>query len=142
MNRDLKRRVRTVSGISNHRPVVQNDIRQAARLVALFDHKKKLFAPEGDTAETPPKDLDGLVSRSQNPVLEGIVEYFVEESNAEEEELLGVNSQTSDDLKFPLEVDKQLLDFLDRLLIYLRVVHSVDFYNQCEYTSEDTMPNR
>lgn len=31
---------------------------------------------------------------------------------------------------------------LDRLLFYLRVVHSVDFYNHSEYPNEDEMPNR
>lgn len=31
---------------------------------------------------------------------------------------------------------------LDRLLMYLRVVHSVDYYNHCEYPNEDEMPNR
>lgn len=47
VNRDLRRRVRTVNGIAHHRPVVQNDIRQAARLIALYDHKRRLFV-EGD----------------------------------------------------------------------------------------------
>lgn len=31
---------------------------------------------------------------------------------------------------------------LDRLLLYLRIVHSIDYYNTCEYPSEDEMPNR
>lgn len=31
---------------------------------------------------------------------------------------------------------------LDRLLLYLRLVHSIDYYNACEYPSEDEMPNR
>lgn len=31
---------------------------------------------------------------------------------------------------------------LDRLILYLRVVHSIDYYNTCEYPSEDEMPNR
>lgn len=31
---------------------------------------------------------------------------------------------------------------LDRLLLYLRLVHSVDFYNFCEYPAEDEMPHR
>lgn len=26
--------------------------------------------------------------------------------------------------------------------MYLRVVHSVDYYNHCEYPNEDEMPNR
>jgi len=140
VNRDLRRRVRTVNGISHHRPIVQNDIRQAARLIALYDQKRKLFA-EGEQKENA-KNLDALVSRSSNPILKGIFEYFVEESNAEEEELLGVTKQAGEDLKFPLEVDKSLIKFLDKLLVYLRVVHSVDYYNHVEYTNEDSMPNR
>lgn len=36
----------------------------------------------------------------------------------------------------------QRLQVLDRLLVYLRVVHSVDYYNHSEYASEDEMPNR
>lgn len=26
--------------------------------------------------------------------------------------------------------------------MYLRIVHSVDYYNHCEYPNEDEMPNR
>lgn len=88
------------------------------------------------------KDLDALVRRNKNPALEGVFEYFVEESNAEEEELLGGAKQDGEDLKFPMEVDKGLLAYLDKLLLYLRVVHSVDYYNHVEYSSEDNMPNR
>merc|ERR1712083_1271219 len=35
-----------------------------------------------------------------------------------------------------------LLKVLDRLLFYLRIVHSVDYYNHSEYPNEDEMPNR
>jgi hypothetical protein len=31
---------------------------------------------------------------------------------------------------------------LDRMILYLRIVHSVDFYNHSEYPNEDEMPNR
>lgn len=31
---------------------------------------------------------------------------------------------------------------MDRLILYLRVVHSVDYYNCSEYSQEDSMPNR
>lgn len=34
------------------------------------------------------------------------------------------------------------LQVLDRLILYLRIVHSVDYYNHCEYPNEDEMPNR
>ncbi|MBN3318401.1 SRRTB protein, partial [Atractosteus spatula] len=35
-----------------------------------------------------------------------------------------------------------IMQVLDRLLLYLRIVHSIDYYNTCEYPSEDEMPNR
>lgn len=31
---------------------------------------------------------------------------------------------------------------LDKIILYLRIVHSVDYYNHCEYPNEDEMPNR
>lgn len=39
INRDLARRVRTVNGITAHKQVAQNDLRQAAKLTALYDKK-------------------------------------------------------------------------------------------------------
>jgi hypothetical protein len=30
----------------------------------------------------------------------------------------------------------------DRLILYLRIVHSVDYYSHSEYPNEDEMPNR
>ena len=38
--------------------------------------------------------------------------------------------------------DEDLIKVLDRLLFYLRFVHSVDYYNHAEYPFEDEMPNR
>ena len=35
-----------------------------------------------------------------------------------------------------------MVKVLDKLLFYLRIVHSVDFYNHSEYPNEDEMPNR
>merc|ERR1719282_1990672 len=32
--------------------------------------------------------------------------------------------------------------YLDTLLIYLRLVHSIDFYNYHQYSNEDQMPNK
>lgn len=35
-----------------------------------------------------------------------------------------------------------VLQILDKLLLYLRMVHSVDYYNGSQYVHEDEMPNR
>ena len=38
--------------------------------------------------------------------------------------------------------DEELVQVLDKMILYLRIVHSVDFYNHSEYPNEDEMPNR
>ncbi|XP_036967054.1 serrate RNA effector molecule homolog [Acanthopagrus latus] len=136
VNRDLCRRVRTVNGLTHHRPVVRNDIRLSARLVHSLDQKGELWAGQMET----------------NPVLKNITDYLIEEVSAEEEELTGAsggNGDVAGDAKDPasssdvtVETDDKLLKVLDRLLLYLRLVHSVDYYNFCEYPAEDEMPHR
>jgi len=82
-----------------------------------------------------------------NPLLINITDYLVDETNAEEEELLSSNkkqssSSTSNTNQFDIDLDRQYAQALDKLIIYLRLVHSIDFYNASEYHQEDSMPNR
>lgn len=74
---------------------------------------------------------------SKNPVLHKITEHLIEEASTEEEELLGLEASESSE-----QADPELMRVLDRLVLYLRIVHSVDYYNHCEYPYEDEMPNR
>ncbi|XP_074479775.1 serrate RNA effector molecule homolog isoform X2 [Sebastes fasciatus] len=131
VNRDLCRRVRTVNGLTHHKPVVRNDIRLSARLVHSLDQRGELWAGQMET----------------NPVLKNITDYLIEEVSAEEEELIGSSGGNVDDAPasssdVAVETDDKLLKVLDRLLLYLRLVHSVDYYNFCEYPAEDEMPHR
>uniref|UniRef100_A0A8P4GG85 Serrate RNA effector molecule homolog n=1 Tax=Dicentrarchus labrax TaxID=13489 RepID=A0A8P4GG85_DICLA len=138
VNRDLCRRVRTVNGLTHHKPVVRNDIRLSARLVHSLDQKGELWVGQVRSTD------------STNPVLKNITDYLIEEVSAEEEELTGASGGgDSGDAKDPasssevtVETDEKLLKVLDRLLLYLRLVHSVDYYNFCEYPAEDEMPHR
>lgn len=85
----------------------------------------------------------GFGFTSKNPVLHNITDFLIEEASAEEEELLGIsneNSKTNEGES--IERDPQLISVLDSIILYLRIVHSVDFYNHCEYPYEDEMPNR
>ena len=41
-----------------------------------------------------------------------------------------------------LEKDIEFQTVLDRLVLYLRLVHSFDFYSGVEYPNEDEMPHR
>ena len=42
----------------------------------------------------------------------------------------------------PPEIDEGLVKLLDKLVLYLRIVHSLDYYSGAEYLYEDDMPNR
>ena len=81
---------------------------------------------------------------SNNPVLHNITDYLIEEASAEEEELLGLepSSDTVQDVTSTVERDDTLISVLDRIILYLRIVHSIDYYNHCDYPNEDEMPNR
>uniref|UniRef100_A0A1I7ZBG3 Serrate RNA effector molecule homolog n=1 Tax=Steinernema glaseri TaxID=37863 RepID=A0A1I7ZBG3_9BILA len=142
VNRDLTRRVRTTNGITCHRAVMLNDLMQAAMLVASCDRRAGLYCEE-NAPQLTKADLEKAVAQSKNPLMRNITEMLVDEGSAEEDELLGLNEPgKEDERKVPLVRDAKLGAFLDKLIIYLRLVHSIDFYNHGEYPFEDSMPNR
>ncbi|XP_032570765.1 serrate RNA effector molecule homolog isoform X2 [Drosophila sechellia] len=150
VNRDLSRRVRPANGITAHKQVVRSDIKLCAKIALNLDEKFRLWAevPKDDpnSARANESSENGSGStygfNSQNPVLQNITDYLIEEASAEEEELLGLTGENKDTEGEPIERDEQLISVLDRLVLYLRIVHSVDYYNHCEYPYEDEMPNR
>ncbi|XP_045110234.1 serrate RNA effector molecule homolog isoform X2 [Portunus trituberculatus] len=145
VNRDLSRRIRTVNGITSHRSVVRADIKLSAKIIQNLDSRWGLWAEEAAAILENP--LLSLTS-SSNPVLRNITDYLIEEASAEEEELLGGNSggggggSEEKGEGEAIEREPSLIKVLDRLLLYLRIVHSVDYYNHSEYPNEDEMPNR
>ncbi|KHN86405.1 Serrate RNA effector molecule -like protein [Toxocara canis] len=145
INRDLARRVRTVNGVTAHKQVAQNDLRQAAKLTALYDKKAGLYQPsEEDQQQTASEYEMDPVGRSRNPLLKNLTDFLIEEASAEEEELLGISNggSSEEDQKVAFQRDDALIAKLDRIVVYLRIVHSIDFYNHGEYPNEDVMPNR
>ncbi|KAM3823546.1 serrate RNA effector molecule homolog isoform 3-T3 [Vipera latastei] len=145
VNRDLTRRVRNVNGITQHKQILRNDIKLAAKLIHALDGRTRLWgAGEEAQLPTPVSNLP-----SQNPILKNITDYLIEEVSAEEEELLGRSGEPSEEApkegnpaEITVERDEKLVKVLDKLLLYLRIVHSVDYYNTSEYLNEDEMPNR
>ncbi|XP_066578338.1 serrate RNA effector molecule homolog isoform X2 [Amia ocellicauda] len=141
VNRDLARRVRNVNGITQHKQVLRNDIKLAAKLIHALDERERLWAGAPHTQPELP---------AQNPILKNITDYLIEEVSAEEEELLGSaggtepeeGSKEGNPAEITVERDDKLVKVLDRLLLYLRIVHSIDYYNTCDYPNEDEMPNR
>lgn len=57
VNRDLARRVRNVNGITQHKQVLRNDIKLAAKLIHALDEKVDLwtkFQEEGQSSKVDP----------------------------------------------------------------------------------------
>lgn len=141
INRELSRRIRSVNGIASQRAVVRADIRHAAKIVYNLDRSRGLWLPTADD-NTNAQEERPQFSDSRNPLLHNITDYLIEEADAEEEELLGSESDQANDSGQGIERDEQLIKVLDRILLYLRIVHSLDYYNHTDYPQEDEMPNR
>jgi len=145
VNRDLSRRVRTINGITVDRKVVRHNIKLAAKVVQNLDQKWGLWQkPQENRDADDAKASSDMGIVSNNPILNNITDYMIEEASAEEEELLGKNEDDVEEGEEGNKVvkDDELTRVLDKLLFYLRIVHSVDFYNHSEYPNEDEMPNR
>ncbi|KAL3285137.1 hypothetical protein HHI36_019260 [Cryptolaemus montrouzieri] len=144
VNRDLSRRIRVINGIMAHKQIVRSDINIASRVVLHMDGKAGLWSEEEEGKEKE-KGKDDLLSfglKSNNPVLHNITDYLIEEASAEEDELLGLEPCSENQESTIVDRDDMLINVLDKIILYLRVVHSIDYYNHCEYPNEDEMPNR
>ncbi|NWY22966.1 SRRT protein, partial [Aphelocoma coerulescens] len=141
VNRDLTRRVRNVSGLTQHRPIVRHDIKLAARLVQALDARARLWSPPGTgtAGQDPPGDSgDAHGDTEPPPATEPGVRGPWGRCGATGGVLSGGTGVVSASWMSP--GCPQYV--LDRLLLYLRIVHSVDYYNTSEYPNEDEMPNR
>lgn len=127
VNRDLSRRVRPVNGITAHKTISKNDIKLCAKIAHSLDEKSGLW--KDMIFEQEEKKTFGL--QSKNPVLKNITDYLIEEADAEEEELLGLSGENKEEVEGEfLDRDPELISVLDRIIFYLRIVHSVDFYSE------------
>ncbi|KAK6619508.1 hypothetical protein RUM43_012265 [Polyplax serrata] len=144
VNKDLTRRVRTVNGITSHKNVVRHDIKIAAKMMHTLDARNNLWTEPNENGVEGGGNAQTFGLVSNNPVLRNITDYLIEEASAEEEELLGTTDAEDGQIEdtCTIERDDALIKVLDRLLLYLRIVYSVDYYNHCEYPQEDEMPNR
>ncbi|CAH8864419.1 unnamed protein product [Trichobilharzia szidati] len=131
-------------------------------------NNKSVNSVESDNLIDPGSDLIKAANilntiKTTNPILQGLTDYLVDEGSAEEELLLlggmesisfqpstmpqlglqsGVQLQKFDiSSRFFESDDSELLVALDRLILYLRIVHSVDFYAPAIYVNEDLMPH-
>ncbi|RNA39776.1 serrate RNA effector molecule -like protein [Brachionus plicatilis] len=119
INRDLDQRIKVISGLSNHCKIVRQDLRTIVRVVQNMDKKWSLYA-------------DG----PGNGLVDEAVRYLDQVDSEVRQEVKDANELIA------MEKDEAAARHLDRLILYLRIVHSIDYYNASEYQQEDYMPYR
>nr|CDS23391.1 arsenite resistance protein 2 [Echinococcus granulosus] len=139
--------------------VMRRHLVMAARLVGRLDEVWTPWKPlEGQSDWSIPRssELDprwgsligaasalvGLAASTGNPLLENLTDYLVDESNPDEEVMmLPARNERNSTREEEEEGDAELAAALDQLLLYLRLVYSVDFYAPALYPRESDMPH-
>ena len=162
INRELKQRVRPISGNMAHRRAARADLRNAARIALRLDTKWGVWrTDDGDNDSAASEEREQLEAADSmlnswsaiawngcsNPVLRDAGEMLLEIGDVEdqdEEDDLAMNGAANSDpsQELSMQRDEQLLHKLDAILLYLRIVHSLDYYSGTEYPQEDEMPQR
>lgn len=105
VNRDLAQRVRPLTSLTRHKPVMRRDLSLAAQLVSHFDWKYGLWVDGTDTDGNKSNDMElidangltqteqnalELALKSKNPLLKDLTDFLVDEGGSEEEALIGM----------------------------------------------------
>jgi len=151
VNREVTNRIRPVSGVTCSPITMQLDMRLAIKLARYLDEKHKLY--EANSSNGSAKVENGEMKKeeameegeeqsksnvpSENPILTSLP------SNIEDEHQdVDIVNDEDGQLEIAMSVNERLKKALDSLLLYLRIVHCLDFYNGKEYPYEDEMPGR
>ncbi|XP_065652189.1 serrate RNA effector molecule homolog [Hydra vulgaris] len=167
VNRDVSHRIRPVNGITCSPMTMLLDAKLALDLIKILDKKFKLYEKEDlsnnhvteiPTENSVNKDVDdtGEVEESKENKEEKVKKKVEENFDLPDENPIILNlpseiveavpmkikDEEDGKIDHSIVVDKKLEKSLDLLLLYLRVVHCVDYYNANEYLHEDEMPMR
>jgi len=58
VNRELQQRVRSVSGLTVHRPVMKQDVKLAAKLIQMLDDRWKLWHDQTEEKKDKEKEVE------------------------------------------------------------------------------------
>ena len=109
VNKVLSKKVRLNTIVFlTHDKVVRNDIRLASKIIRKKDQEWNLTEEGGDR------------------LLVDLADHLVEVANAEEEELLGINQDEETKEVFDLEINDDLIQYLDKLILYLSAIMTLE----------------
>lgn len=177
---DLKDRVRSVPGLSNHSSIAFRDLKLAVQICERKDKKMFAFSEKSANKKSNPDEedqTDGLNDdesdsdrnnnqfwdNSVNPIYLEAMKFIHEYEDMYQERLVELldyqpvgltarqklekdaseNNENDEEDLIEIDAIEDIFNVLDPLILYLRVVHSIDFYAQADYSAyEDEHPNR
>lgn len=168
VNRDVTNRVRPVNGLACSPMAMQMDINYAVELMKKLDDRAKIYEVEetnghveNEDEEMQKEDEDNDEDKKEgeeeegeekkevknedekieipekNPVLEKLPSNYDQIINDSD-----LKKENDDENNYPIVINEELQKNLDLVLLYLRIVHCLDYYNANEYQHEDEMPMR
>jgi len=150
INRELSKRVRFVPSLTRSLYAVQKDVKWLEILITELDKAAGLWLVENDSRQDSHDDDDESEDKPRadsadytynNPMIEELRRYTEEclKTPTLDHEMDEQGETDEDEIHI---VPDKKLKVLDKLIIYLRVVHMVDYYNGTEFPNEDEMPNK
>lgn len=137
VNRELTRRVKHRSPATWTRKAVHSDLHMAMELINFLDKKTDLWENSA-ACESGVKKCNPVLDIEESMLREEEEAESVAMATAEEEEG-AISEISSTDV---LDENNPKLKVLENLLWYLRLVHSLDYYNGLVFPFEDNMPHR
>uniref|UniRef100_A0A914UH46 SERRATE/Ars2 C-terminal domain-containing protein n=1 Tax=Plectus sambesii TaxID=2011161 RepID=A0A914UH46_9BILA len=144
-HREHVRRIENVDGLAADKSVVLRDIQLCKSLIEYLDKKEQLWGHAGPE-EVGEADVE--ISRDKeppkmNPLLINLDEclaYHLHQliEGGQEDPTAPKKAESGN----KVDRDDNLTRVLDRLILYLRIVHSVDYYGCKVYLTEDEQPRR
>ena len=155
VSREIQYRIRPVTGLTNHSDILLSDLKNAINLVLMFDEMWGLFGSNPGKMNKNP-DLNKISIDSGNPLLAGLSKYIVKEEDYVEtlddnmdiqqdaslaQPKQAENSDFATKAKIQFSTNDEYKAALDPLILYLRIVHSFDFYHGSKFENESEMEN-
>jgi len=144
VNKDLSKRIRGVEAKYSADRIIAKDLDIALDILKFQDTKTGLW-----TATASPVEKEASTTAAKTDSEIKTEKHDTAQQQEEDEKTTeaappapAVTNPLLDEVTAAAGNPAELKIALDKIILYLRIVHSIDFYNQKDYSGEDEMPNR
>uniref|UniRef100_A0A915KKH9 C2H2-type domain-containing protein n=1 Tax=Romanomermis culicivorax TaxID=13658 RepID=A0A915KKH9_ROMCU len=132
--RDFSKRIDLIDGLASDKSIVLRDIQLCKNLIEFLDRRHHLWCAEMMTNPLLNNLDECLTFHLQQLIQSGqIKEYMFPETNLDLADIDATTAEAENPVQSKnVDRDENLIRILDRLILYLRIVHSIDYYG-CKF---------